>query len=224
MNEIDTPKQESDPKPVKKLNLTTPEFPTRTAPAAPQQEEKRSIDDAGDNIVTAAAVTDLITDTISGEDDDDCMKFILGLAVAGVVFAYFGIKSNPDNETVQMGAYLFLAGYFVLLTRILPYFLIGGGLYGFYAKFFDDATFSIYIPLVALGAGALILLIRYLIPPRIMRGIQYASWVLMFVGPFMMKSGGADITGPLCILVSALWFILFAFNAAISALFRKIFG
>lgn len=200
-----------------------PKLTVAKTPIPAIKKPERSTDDLGDDIVTGAALADTVAD-VAGDDGDECLTFILGLAAAGVVLSYLGLKSNPGNETVQLGVYIYWAGYAVLLTRIIPWFLIIGGFVGLYMNIFEGKDLPYEWIIGGIGAGALILLIRYLIPKNIMSIIQKVSWVLMFVGPAIMISGGADKTGPLCMVVSFIWLLIFAFAAAVSAIFSKLSG
>ncbi len=216
---------EDFPEQEKTTSNTTKAFPHTESTISTAQKPERSIDDEGDDIVAAAAIGDAVGNMVGdGDDGDEALTFILCLAAAGVIFAAVGIASNPGSLSVQLGAIIYLAGYAVLLMRIMPIFLIGGGLAGFYGILFDNWELAWYLPAGALMLGGLCLLLRWLIPVHVMKIIKKVSWVLMFAGPVVMMSGGADITGPLCIIVAGIWFLLFLFRAAIVAFFNMLFG
>ena len=175
-----------------------------------QEKPQHTIDDTGEDINTAAVVTDAVDNLITDDDEDECSNFILGLAAVGVILSIIGYKYNKDSSGVMMGICIYMTGYAVLLLRILPFWLIAGGAGGLAGCIFSSGTtLLLWLSLAALGVGLLSLLIRYLIPQRIMRIIQKISWVFMFAGPYIMLSSGADKTGLLCMAVSVLWFLLF---------------
>ncbi len=159
------------------------------------------------------AVVNLVTD----DDEDESTTFVLCLAAAGVIFSIISYVYNKDNSDVLTGIYIFMAGYAVLLLRILPFWLTTVGIGGLLASVFaSGSTLLLWLSLALLGTGLLGYLIRYLIPQSIMRILKKLSWILMFVGPYLMYTSGADITGILCTIVSALWFILFVSRLVIS--------
>lgn len=184
---------------------------------------EHTIEDEGDDIAATALIGDEVVNLVTGDDEDECTEFILYLAAAGAVCAIAGFFLNKDNSGIMMGIYLYMAGYAVLLLRIMPFYLTIGGLVGTGVYLFGPATtLVLWISLVALGVAGLCYLIRYLIPQYIMRIIKKISWLLMFAGPGIMLANGANITGTICMVVSVLWFILFVSHTVISKGVEKI--
>lgn len=207
-------------KPVKPVKPIKPIKPGMSQ-TPPHKKEDDSIDN-GEKLVAAAAVGDLVSDVITGDDDDRFTTFLLGLSVAGIALAYLGITSNPGSTMVFLGACIFLSGYFVLLTRILPLYLIGGGLVGIYYNLFEGASIPYIYLIVAIIVGGLVMWGRSLIPPHILRTIQKFSWLVMFGGPLLMFAGGATITGTLILIVSGMWLVLFSITASVSYVVNKV--
>lgn len=189
----------------------------RKKPAPKESEPEHTIDDEGEDINSAAVIGDAVVDLVTGDDEDESTTFVLCLAAAGVIFSIISYVYNKDNSDVLTGIYIFMAGYAVLLLRILPFWLTTVGIAGLLACVFaSGSTLLLWLSLALLGTGLLGYLIRYLIPQSIMRILKKLSWILMFVGPYLMYTSGADITGILCTIVSALWFILFVSRLVIS--------
>lgn len=183
-----------------------------------KSKSEHTIDDEGEDINSTAVIGDAVVDLVTGDDEDESTTFVLCLAAAGVIFSIISYVYNKDNSDVLTGIYIFMAGYAVLLLRILPFWLTTVGIGGLLASVFasGNTTLLLWLSLALLGTGLLGYLIRYLVPQSIMRILKKLSWILMFVGPYLMYTSGADITGMLCTIVSALWFILFVSRLVIS--------
>lgn len=189
----------------------------RKKPAPKESEPEHTIDDEGEDINSTAVIGDAVVNLVTGDDEDESTTFVLCLAAAGVIFSIISYVYNKDNSDVLTGIYIFMAGYAVLLLRILPFWLTTVGIGGLLACVFASGfTLVLWLSLALLGTGLLGYLIRYLVPQSIMRILKKLSWILMFVGPYLMYTSGADITGILCAIVSALWFILFVSRLVIS--------
>lgn len=210
--------------PMKRIKPTPPVKPIlRKKPAPKNAEPEHTIEDEGEDIAATALIGDAVVNLVTGDDEDESTSFILYLAAAGAISAIASFFLNKGNSDISMGIYLYMGGYAVLLLRIMPFYLIIGGLGGVGAYLFGPATtLVLWISLIALGVAGLCYLIRYLIPQHIMRIIKKISWVLMFTGPGIMLANGANITGIICMVVSALWFILFVSHTVISKGMEKI--
>lgn len=163
------------------------------------EESSNKIDDIlDDDAMGAAAGLDAMEAVADVDDDADSLLFMLGLALAGVLLAGIGIWTADGETGIVVGASIFLAGYAVLMIRIMPIFLIIAGLVvAFHGQVGPG--------LACVGIGALCLVTRYMVPRDVMALIKKISWVLMLVGPGIMLAGGASITGTGCYVVAGLW-------------------
>lgn len=184
---------------------------------------EHSIEDEGDDINSAVVISDSVAYFFDSDDEQESTIFILGLAATGVIFPSIGYVCNMDNGDVQMGIYFFMVGYAVLLLRIMPFWLTAGGMGCLLVSVSGNGTtLLLWLSLVLLGIGLSGYLIRYLVPQSIMRILKKLSWVLLFVGSHIMISSGAEISGGLCMVVSALWFLLFLIRYICSKLSGRV--
>ena len=148
----------------KKRSLSSKQGISRT-----KSKSEHTIDDEGEEINSTAVIGDAVVDLVTGDDEDESTTFVLCLAAAGVIFSIISYVYNKDNSDVLTGIYIFMAGYAVLLLRILPFWLTTVGIGGLLASVFasGNTTLLLWLSLASLGTGLLGYLIRYLIPQSI---------------------------------------------------------
>lgn len=149
---------------------------------------------------------------------------MLAITLAGGISAAAGIIANDGNSQVCTGAYIYLAGYCVLLLRILPFYLVLLGSMMLFTAIGIGDKISVYfigISTALLLTGGIGYLIRYLVPQRIMSILKKFSWVLMAGGPALMILGGAIYTGAICLGIAGIWYLIFAIGYIMKLIMEK---
>lgn len=146
------------------------------------------------------------------------LSLILGFSLVGIAAGVLGLLCAKGDPLILFGCIMFLAGYTVLMIRMMPFFLIGGGIIIAFGS--NGASLGIAFASIALGVGFLV--IRYHVPRHLLKKVMWVSWCFMFVGPAIMCLTGAPFTGAACGVASGLWAIVYLIKAGTDAAAGKV--